>query len=240
MSCTHNAEQIKNKDDRGRRWIHSSSQPCFFEELHGSRTHLYNISTEQRKNGYVYVNSLLWYGGMIVMEHFASGVFLLRGSWISQRSREATAAWMQSDSCSVWLGGKWESLLILRVSSVCALIHTPVCMCIQACLRCFRRDGFQMMENEFATVFWIIFLGTWAHFLLWKLLHHQYKTHLDVKLQANIVQVHKVSLLFMVNEAAPSCISACHRRLESQFFGFLAHGGIYTLQTAWASFKVNS
>lgn len=26
----------------------------------------------------------------------------------------------------------------------------------------------------------------------------------------------------MVNEAAPSFISACHHRLESQFFGFLA------------------
>ena len=60
MVYTHNAEQIKNKDDRGKRWIHCSSHPCSFEEIQCSRTHLYNISTPQKKNGYVHVNSLSW------------------------------------------------------------------------------------------------------------------------------------------------------------------------------------
>ena len=32
LVCTHNAVQIKNKDDRGERWIHCSSHACYFEE----------------------------------------------------------------------------------------------------------------------------------------------------------------------------------------------------------------
>lgn len=56
----HNVEQIKNKDDRGKRWIYSPSRPCFFEEIHGSRTHFYSSSTQQRENGNLHVNGPLW------------------------------------------------------------------------------------------------------------------------------------------------------------------------------------
>lgn len=30
----HNVVQIKNKDDRGKRWFHYCSHPCFFQEIH--------------------------------------------------------------------------------------------------------------------------------------------------------------------------------------------------------------
>lgn len=122
---THNAEQIKNKDDRGKRWIHCSSHPCSFEEIQCSRTHLYNISTQQKKNGYVHVNSLGWTGSgrVVVMKGFACSVFYpprwlnLPEVWRRHGNQDA-----ESDCCSVCLAGKkWDSLLKL---------HVCLCLCV--------------------------------------------------------------------------------------------------------------
>lgn len=63
------------------------------------------------------------------------------------------------------------------VLCVYALRHNPVC--VYKCVSDFR--GVQMMESIFATVFQNYFPWDLAHFLLWKLLHYQYKTHLDLK-----------------------------------------------------------
>lgn len=139
---------------------------------------MYNISTQQKKNGYVHVNSpqMIWYGRVIVMKHFACSVFYpprwlnLPEVWRSHSNQDA-----ESDCCSVWLGEKNEShcssceCVFMFVCarrcvfvSVCAftLIHTTVCMRAHVCRWHFRRDEFQMMENGSATVFRIIFLGT--------------------------------------------------------------------------------
>lgn len=91
---THNAEQIKNKDDRGKRWLHCSSHLCSFEEIQYSRTHLYNISTQQRKA----VMCLLaashdLVGRMIAVKHFACSVHgnldAESNSWTKQESLSA-------------------------------------------------------------------------------------------------------------------------------------------------------
>lgn len=105
------------------------------------------------------------------------------------------------------LAGK-ESLLMLRVGvrSVYALVRTPAYMCTQAGLRCVRVDGLQMMKTVFTGVFGIIFLGMMPIFCF----ESYCAINIKVAWMWNAVWVYKAGLLFMVNEAAPSCISACH------------------------------
>lgn len=122
---THNAEQIKNKDDKGKRWIHCSSPVSLKKKYNRSRTHLYNISTHQKKNAYVYANSLSWPARMmVVMKHFACSVSSLIGCWTSRRCGEATATWIQTQTPG--LSG-WKKMRVTVV--VCMFMFVCHCMC---------------------------------------------------------------------------------------------------------------
>lgn len=185
------------------------------------------------KNGYAKVNNLIWHGRIMAMKHLVSSVSF----WGLEKPRQPGCS--QTPALS-WLEKRVTADTVCGcrcVVSVYALRYNTVC--VYKYVSDFR--GVQMMESVFATVFQNYFPWVGAHFLLWKLLHYQYKTHLDLKLQANIVWVHRVGLIFMVNEAAPSCLSACHHRLESQLLGFLACGNLpITIYSTGTLFKVKS
>lgn len=149
---THNAKQIKNRDDRGNRWIQCSPHPCSFEELRCSRTNLYNINAQHKKNDCMREtvtasDDLLWriivWNILHALERVAT---FSRGLEMPHQPRCRVKLLVRLTG---WI--KWESLLKLFVTycmltcgyrcvvvSFCAftLIRTPVCMCLQVRLWC--------------------------------------------------------------------------------------------------------
>lgn len=174
---------------------------------------------------------------MIAMKHFTSCVIFLPGSSISQRSGGATAT---GCSQAPALSGfkKWESLLML-----CVCLCVCVCVrhvCGNRCASfvhytplCTRVDKWVTdVSVETDSKWWKMCLQQFSELFSWEQgpfsalevialsikKKQKKKNLLKVELQANAVWVHRARPEFMVSEAALSCISACHHRLESQIF----------------------
>lgn len=144
---------------------------------------------------------------------------------------------MQPGSCSVlaWKKSHCWYCVWLQVCALCLCIKSQPCMCLQVCLRFSVESKWWKAFSQQS--FRIIFLGM-GHIFCFE----SYCT-INIKLTWiwNIVWVHRVGLMFMVNEAAPSCLSACHHRLESQLLGFLACGNLpVTTYSTGTFFKVKS
>lgn len=125
------------------------------------------------KNGYVNVNNLIRHGRIMAMKHLVSSVSFwgLEKTWQPWCSQTPALSWLEKRVTADTVCG------CRCVLCVYALRHNPVC--VYKCVSDFR--GVQKMESIFATVFQNYFPWDGAHFLLWKLLHYQYKTHLDLK-----------------------------------------------------------